>query len=61
MLKKPMLGIHRVANITVFALPVMQKSQFTIHCDIGIGEGSFTAYGCDLGHEYVKINADYRT
>ena len=43
------------------AAAVMQKSQFTIHCDIGIGEGSFTAYGCDLGHEYVKINADYRT
>jgi glutamate N-acetyltransferase/amino-acid N-acetyltransferase len=43
------------------AAAVMQKSQFTIHCDIGIGEGIFTAYGCDLGHEYVKINADYRT
>jgi glutamate N-acetyltransferase/amino-acid N-acetyltransferase len=43
------------------AAAVMQKSQFTIHCDIGIGEGSFIAYGCDLGHEYVKINADYRT
>ena len=44
-----------------FAAAVMQKSQFTIHCDIGVGEGNFTAYGCDLGHEYVKINADYRT
>jgi glutamate N-acetyltransferase/amino-acid N-acetyltransferase len=44
-----------------FAAAVMQKSQFTIHCDIGMGEGNFTAYGCDLGHEYVKINADYRT
>ncbi|NCD13230.1 MAG: hypothetical protein EOL93_11830, partial [Epsilonproteobacteria bacterium] len=22
---------------------------------------SFTAYGCDLGHKYVEINADYRT
>ena len=29
--------------------------------DLGVGEGSFKAYGCDLGHEYVKINADYRT
>ena len=40
---------------------VMQHKKFTISCDLGIGEGSFRAYGCDLGHEYVKINADYRT
>ena len=40
---------------------VMKKDQFTIHCDLGMGEGSFTAYGCDLGYEYVKINAEYRT
>ncbi len=44
-----------------FAAAVMQKPAFTIHCDIGQGEGEFIAYGCDLGHEYVKINADYRT
>jgi len=44
-----------------FAAAVMQKPTFTIHCDIGVGEGEFIAYGCDLGHEYVKINADYRT
>jgi len=40
---------------------VMQHQKFTISCDIGVGDGSFKAYGCDLGHEYVKINADYRT
>jgi len=40
---------------------VMQHKKFTISCDLGVGEGSFKAYGCDLGHEYVKINADYRT
>ncbi len=43
------------------AAAVMKKSAFTIHCDIGLQSGEFTAYGCDLGHEYVKINADYRT
>lgn len=43
------------------AAKVMQRDEFTIFCDLGIGKGSFTAYGCDLGHEYVKINADYRT
>ena len=43
------------------AAAVMKKESFKIHCDLGLGEGSFTAYGCDLGHQYVKINADYRT
>lgn len=48
-------------EIEPLAAAVMQKSAFTIHCDIGLQSGEFTAYGCDLGYEYVKINADYRT
>ena len=40
---------------------VLKKEQFRIVCDLGIGDASFTAYGCDLGYEYVKINAEYRT
>lgn len=40
---------------------IMQKDSFTIYCDLGIANGKFTSFGCDLGHEYVKINADYRT
>jgi len=40
---------------------VMKRSEFTIKCDLGVGKGSFRAYGCDLGYDYVKINAEYRT
>jgi len=43
------------------ASEVMKLNSFSISCDLGIAQGKFTAYGCDLGHEYVKINADYRT
>ncbi|NPA28994.1 MAG: bifunctional glutamate N-acetyltransferase/amino-acid acetyltransferase ArgJ [Epsilonproteobacteria bacterium] len=43
------------------AAEVMKRNAFAIRCHLGVGEGAFTAYGCDLGHEYVKINADYRT
>ena len=43
------------------ASKVMQLDSFTISCDLGIADGKFTAFGCDLGYEYVKINADYRT
>ena len=40
---------------------VLENAGFKIICDLGIGDASFTAWGCDLGYEYVKINADYRT
>ncbi len=43
------------------AAEIMGQSSFKITCDLGAGEGEYTAYGCDLGYEYVKINADYRT
>ncbi|WP_457606870.1 bifunctional glutamate N-acetyltransferase/amino-acid acetyltransferase ArgJ [Nitratifractor sp.] len=43
------------------AYAVMKKDSFKIRCDLGMGEGSFTAYGCDLSYDYVKINAEYRT
>ncbi|MDR1451861.1 MAG: bifunctional glutamate N-acetyltransferase/amino-acid acetyltransferase ArgJ [Helicobacteraceae bacterium] len=43
------------------AAAVLRTDSFKIACDLGAGEASFTAYGCDLGYEYVKINADYRT
>jgi glutamate N-acetyltransferase/amino-acid N-acetyltransferase len=43
------------------ASKVLQEDKFAIICDLGLNDGKFTAYGCDLGYEYVKINADYRT
>ena len=43
------------------AAEVMKKDTFTIACDLGIADGAFEAYGCDLGYKYVEINADYRT
>ncbi len=49
------------AQIEERAAKVMKREAFSVHVDLGVGEGSFRAYGCDLGYEYVKINADYRT
>lgn len=43
------------------AKKVLQQDEIKITCDLGVGEGSFVAYGCDLGYEYIKINSDYRT
>jgi glutamate N-acetyltransferase/amino-acid N-acetyltransferase len=32
-----------------------------VRCDLGLGNGSFTALTCDLSREYITINADYHT
>ena len=43
------------------AYDIMKKETFTVCCDLGLGDASYTSYGCDLSYEYVKINAEYRT
>ena len=43
------------------AYAIMKQDRFTVRCDLGMGEGAYTAYGCDLSYDYVKINAEYRT
>ena len=40
---------------------IMKNSSFKVSCNLGMGEGTYTSYGCDLSYEYVKINAEYRT
>jgi len=35
--------------------------EYTIHIDLGMGEGHSRFITCDLTHEYVSINADYST
>ncbi|MDY0194736.1 MAG: bifunctional glutamate N-acetyltransferase/amino-acid acetyltransferase ArgJ [Sulfurovaceae bacterium] len=43
------------------AYKIMKQESFRISCDLGLGDGSYTSYGCDLSYDYVKINAEYRT
>jgi len=43
------------------AYKIMKQDSFKIICNLNIGSGSYTSYGCDLSYEYVKINAEYRT
>ena len=40
---------------------VMQQSEITVRVVLGRGAASETVWTCDLGHEYVSINADYRS
>jgi len=43
------------------AAKIMQRDEFKIVCDLGVGDAEFISYGCDLSYDYVKINADYRS
>ena len=39
----------------------MKRDEIVITVDLGIGDGRFSAYTCDLTHGYISINADYRS
>jgi glutamate N-acetyltransferase/amino-acid N-acetyltransferase len=40
---------------------VMQQSEITIRVGLNRGTAADTVWTCDLSHEYVSINADYRS
>lgn len=40
---------------------VMQQSEITIRVKLARGAATATVYTCDLSHDYVSINADYRS
>jgi glutamate N-acetyltransferase / amino-acid N-acetyltransferase len=40
---------------------VMQKSEITVRVVLARGPHAATVWTCDLSHEYVTINAEYRT
>ena len=38
----------------------MKRCEIKVLVDLGMGKSDFKAYTCDLTHEYISINADYR-
>ena len=40
---------------------VMKQSEITVRVLLGRGEAADTVWTCDFSHEYVTINADYRS
>ncbi|MDO9420708.1 MAG: bifunctional glutamate N-acetyltransferase/amino-acid acetyltransferase ArgJ [Herminiimonas sp.] len=40
---------------------VMKQSEITVRVKLGRGNADATIWTCDLSHEYVTINADYRS
>lgn len=40
---------------------VMAKQEITVRIDLGRGSAQETVWTTDLSHDYVSINADYRS
>jgi glutamate N-acetyltransferase/amino-acid N-acetyltransferase len=40
---------------------VMKQSEITVRVDLHRGAAQSTVWTCDLSHDYVRINADYRS
>ena len=40
---------------------VMKQAEITVRVDLGRGDATQTVWTCDFSHEYVTINADYRS
>ena len=43
------------------ATRILSENDITITADMNAGAAEATAWGCDLTHKYVDINADYRS
>jgi glutamate N-acetyltransferase/amino-acid N-acetyltransferase len=62
-------GPHRVAvngerdpgYVEKTVAAYMKNPEITLRVDVGIGGGQATVWTCDLTHDYVSINADYRS
>ena len=39
----------------------MKQSEITVRVNLGRGQASQTVWTCDFSHDYVTINADYRS
>ncbi len=50
-----------VDGVLAEAEEVMRSEELLIKLDLGLGNGSARAFGCDLSYDYVRINADYTT
>lgn len=54
-------GIFAGGDAEARGTEVLKQKEFTVSVDLGISSGTSTVYTSDLTHEYVSINADYRS
>jgi glutamate N-acetyltransferase/amino-acid N-acetyltransferase len=40
---------------------VMRETEITVRIELGLGQAAARVWTCDFSHDYVRINAEYRT
>ena len=53
-------GTPTAVDLTLISA-AMNTDEVCIRIDLGLGDETATAWGCDLTAEYVRINAEYTT
>ncbi len=51
----------REPGLEARAHAVMSLPAYTVRLHLGVGRAEASLHTCDLGHDYVKLNADYRS
>lgn len=54
-------GLTTGPELELQATEVLKLDEFVVQIELNQGEASASYYTSDLGYEYIKINADYRT
>ena len=54
-------GVRAPSYDEEIAAAYMKNAELRISVDVGIGSGRATAWTCDLTHDYITINTDYRS
>lgn len=57
LVSKGTIAAYREAD----AARLFSKERVPVTVDLGAGNASATKFSCDLGHDYVSVNADYRS
>ena len=56
---------HRGQRVTGYTESIVDQhlkgSEIEISVNLGLGNGHARVWTCDLTHEYIRINAEYRT
>lgn len=54
-------GVFAGGDAEAKGTEILKKRQFSVTVDLALGNGTASVYTSDLSHDYVSINADYRT
>jgi glutamate N-acetyltransferase/amino-acid N-acetyltransferase len=54
-------GVFLGGDAEKLGTEVLRRREFRVTVDLRLGEGKAVVYTSDISHEYVSINADYRT